>query len=165
MVIGAGINQNRENMVDEFLEKKDMTHLLFIDDDMGFQPDCLNIALARQLPIVVGNYRRKVAPYTFLSYDNGAIVTRETSVSLEKCHFGGFGFCLIERQVLEAIQRPRFLAYYIPELKTYTTEDLPFFENCHKAGFDSFVDHDVSKKIWHNGSFPFHYNTPLVTKE
>lgn len=161
MVVGANIGQNRDNIVEVALQEN-CSHVLFIDDDMGFEKDCLNQAAMRKMPIVLANYRRKVPPglFTARNADNTAsIITTEDSRSLEQCSFGGFGFCLIERQVLEAIPMPRFLMYYDAASKTYTTEDKPFFENVAKAGFKAFVDHELSKKVFHNGTFQYTWDT------
>jgi hypothetical protein len=165
MMLGAAIGGHRDQMVDVVLKTPDVTHILFIDDDMGFEKDCLNIALSRQLPIVLGNYRKKTPPGYFTAYgDKGLIETTYQSTSLEQCHFGGFGFCLIERNVLEIIPKPRFLAYYKSEIDTYTTEDVPFFEACTKFGFDIFVDHEISKRLTHNGSYSYSYDDDQLTQ-
>jgi hypothetical protein len=164
MMLGAAIGGHRDQMVDVALKNPDITHVLFIDDDMGFEVDCLNIALSRQVPVVLGNYRKKTPPGYFTAQMDGEIKTTKESTSLEKCHYGGFGFALIERKVLETIPKPRFLAYYIPEIDTYTTEDLPFFEACHKFGFDTFVDHEISKRLTHNGSYSYSYDDDQLTQ-
>lgn len=166
MMVGANIGQNRDKIVESALEEN-CSHVLWIDDDMSFQPDCLNLAAARKMPIVIANYRRKVFPglFTARNADNTAsIQTTESSRSLEKCSFGGFGFALIERQVFEAIPMPRFLMTYDAETKTYSTEDLPFYTATAKAGFQTWVDHDLSKKITHNGSFPYTWDTQFEDK-
>jgi len=46
MMLGSSIPDNREKIVESTL-KMNCSHLLFIDDDMGFEADCLNIALSR----------------------------------------------------------------------------------------------------------------------
>jgi hypothetical protein len=151
-------------MVDIALAKPETTHVLFIDDDMGFEKDCLNIALSRQLPVVAGNYRRKSIAAEFTAYNDGPIQTTDESTSLESCYLAGFGFTLIERKVLETLPKPRFLAFYIPEKDIYTTEDLPFYEDCHKYGFETFVDHEISKRLSHNGLYSYtHDDDQLIT--
>jgi hypothetical protein len=160
MMVGANIGENRDKIVNQAIEK-DCSHVLFIDDDMGFDSDCLNIALMRRMPIVLANYRRKSPQATFTAWNdetNKCIETTKEKDSLEACTFGGFGFCLIERQVLDAIPMPRFLARYEPEHKTYTTEDKPFFDAARKAGFQAFVDHRISKKVTHNGSYIYRWD-------
>ncbi len=163
-LIGSSIGENRDKIVDEMLQKP-CTHMLFIDDDMGFDQECLNIALMRKMPIVLANYRRKSpsAAFTARNVDNTEnIETTAEKDSLEECSFGGFGFCLIERQVLEKMPKPRFLAYYDEEMDIYTTEDKPFYAQARAIGFPAFVDHRISKKVTHNGSYTYRWDDKLA---
>lgn len=166
MQCGANIGANRDNMVDKALSE-DCSHVLFVDDDMGFNPECLGIMLARQMPVLLANYRKKTPPGHFTAVeDNPAIAgmtiqTTLNSTSLVPCLFGGFGFCLIETEVLRAIPKPRFLMKWLPEIQTYTTEDVPFFEAVKEAGFPIYVDQEVSKRVWHVGSFGYDFSQEL----
>lgn len=165
---GANIGEARDNMVDACLERG-CTHVLFIDDDMGFEPDCLTLALNRQLPVVLANYRRRKPPAPFITQkkdEYGTMHVVETTADKNSCEevwYGGFGFCLIEREVLEAVKRPRFMMYYMPPpFDLYTTEDLPFFNAVHEAGFPVFLDHKLSKKVWHNGTYEYTWDTDQI---
>ena len=161
MLEGSGISSNREKMVIDALAKKDMTHLLFIDEDMGFNKEALHQLARRRLPIVGCNYRMRVPPaeFTALNMERTKRIETHVNVSgLEECYYMGFGFCLIAREVLEATEAPRFPIFYKPEMQGYTTEDLPFFVQAREKGFKSYVDHDTSKIIWHNGSISYTWN-------
>ena len=162
-LVGSCIGEARDKMVDDAI-KKDCTHVLFIDDDMGFLPETLTTMLARQMPVLLCNYRRKVPPGTFTATNKTntePIQTTHESSSLVECDFGGFGFALIEIDVFKAIKKPRFLMTYNEEIDVYTTEDRPFFNAVHKAGFPVFVDQDASKMVWHNGTFAYCYDQVL----
>ena len=166
MYVGASISENRDKMCDKAIELG-ATHLLFIDDDMGFAPECLNIALMRQVPIVLANYRRKNPPGTFTAYENDEsiagkeIITTHDSTSLVPCLNGGFGFCLIETDVLRQMPKPRFLNQYLPQVDRYSTEDWPFFTKVRELGIPAFVDQEISKRVWHNGSFAYTFDQEL----
>ncbi len=148
---GTGVGENREKIVRKFLST-DATHLLFIDDDMGFNPDVLHTLASRRQPIVGCNYRRKVPPAEFLAYRGGEIKTTKESTGIEPVDFLGFGFCLLHRVALEEVQEPRFLHYF--EGGQYSTEDSAFFKKC---PYVPFVDHDASKKVWHVGNLTFNW--------
>jgi hypothetical protein len=149
---GTGVSSNREKLVRHFL-KSDATHLLFIDDDMGFNPDVLHILASRRLPIVGCNYRLRTPPAPFMAWGKGGEVkTTKESSGVEEVTYMGFGFCLLERQVLESVPEPRFLQQF--NNGHYTTEDSVFFK---KAPYKCYVDHDASKKIWHTGSMAYTY--------
>lgn len=162
MQVGANIAANRDNMVDKAI-KENCTHLLFIDDDMGFSPECLNIMLARKMHILAANYRRKIPPgyFTCVAPDKSEIITSADSTSLTECWFGGFGFCLIEIDVLKLVKKPRFLMQYFHETDSYTTEDYPFFTSIHELGIPVYVDQEVSKRVWHCGNFNYGFDQAI----
>lgn len=155
MVEGSGVGAGRELLVDRFLKNEVATHLLFIDEDMGFYPDVLHIMARRRQPIVSCNYRSRVPPAWFtavkLNHKEGRMPTTKESSGLEPAFYTGFGMCLLERKVLEAVGKPRFLGGYNQKLDTYSTEDFPFFEKAREKGFICYVDHDASKRVWHHG--------------
>ena len=161
VVEGSMVGAARETFVDDILQMEKTTHLLFIDEDMGFREDCLNILLSRQMPFVSCNYRMKVPPCYFTSRnkdDSEWIETKKESTSLEEATFTGFGFSLIERQVLEAVAKPRFANEYFDKHGTYSTEDRSFCVKAKAAGFPVYVDHKASKKVYHMGNYSYSWD-------
>lgn len=152
--ISCVLSANRENHAEEFL-KTPCTHLCFIDADMGFEPEVLHILASRKVPYVGVNYsmKKKANPeFTAMRLDGKCrLWTGEDSTGLEDANFTGFGLALIERRVIEAIPRPRFLIGYNTAVNVYTTEDAPFCHKVRDAGFPVYVDHDASKLVWHMG--------------
>lgn len=150
------------------LDKKDMTHLLWIDEDMGFNMDTLHTMAQRRQPIVGANYRMRKPPADFVAVNKNRtarIQTTEKSFGIEEATYTGFGFCLIDRKVIEAVPRPRYPISYTPETGGYTTEDNPFFIAAGEKGFPCYVDHDASKKVWHNGSINYCWNDDYTSLE
>jgi hypothetical protein len=164
LFIGSSIVAGREHAVESVLDAEDVTHLLFIDDDMGWKSDCLNIALSRDQPIVIANYRRKTSPFTFTArkQDGNQCVTSKSSSFMEEVAYGGFGFALIQRDVLRDLKAPRFLPHFIKKEDEvrgqYTTEDYPFYAACREQGYRVMVDHEVSKRVWHVGDFVYQWD-------
>ena len=155
---GSGISDNREILTRRMLEIPELTHTLWIDDDMGFHYNTLHIMMARRQPIVACTYRRRVPPgeFTAATIDQrGYIGVTEGSTGLQEAYNVGFGFCLIERKVLEAVPAPRYLLKYSEEDQRYSTEDFCFFSQARAAGFSVLVDLDASKQIWHEGSLGY----------
>lgn len=166
------IGAARDWFVDDVLAIKDTaggqpTHLLFIDDDMGFRPDTLHILLSRQMPFVACNYRIKIPPcdFTAVALDGSRVQTDNAADSLTEVDFTGLGFALIERQVLEAVAKPRFLNTYNEELGGYTTEDRPFCQAARAAGFPVMVDHRASKRVFHMGNYNYCWDDDFSQKE
>ena len=157
------IPQGRESLVAESL-KEGCTHILFVDEDMAFHPDAVHGMMQRQAPIVACNYKMRFEgmPFAALSPDLSArIVTTAASPDLEPCGNVGFGLCLIERRVFEALPRPWFSLGWDPDVQLYTTEDLNFFQAATAAGFTPLVDHVASRKVEHVGAFRYRWNGPL----
>jgi len=145
---GTGVSANREKMVRQFL-KGDSTHLLFIDDDMGFNPNVLHVLASRKLPIVGCNYRMRSPPAEFMAHRNKLeIKTTAESRGVEPVDYMGFGMCLMERKVLETVPEPRFLIHWDAPSKDYTTEDVSFFYKC---PYKPYIDHEASRLVWHSG--------------
>lgn len=154
---GSGISANRERLVVDALET-DVTHILFIDEDMGFAPNALHVLAEKKLPLVGCNYKIRVKGkgFTALAFDKKArIVTNKESSGIEKCYYTGFGFCLIEREVFEKVARPWFLIGYNTDIGLYTTEDAGFARQLKDAGITWYVDHDASKLVWHVGNYNY----------
>lgn len=151
------IHANREGLVKQALEW-DATHILFLDDDMCFDPRVLSILLGRRQAFVACNYPKRGFPITFTAIraDGKAhIVTDAAATGLEEAFYTGFGVSLIEIDVFKRTPKPWFLPQYIADSDTYTTEDNPFCQRIRTAGFRVFVDHDASKMIGHVGAHTY----------
>lgn len=147
---------NREMLIDMAM-KGDYSHILFIDDDMSFDPEVLNDLAKRDCDIIACNYPRKKIPMSFITIGNDfqEIKTTKESSGLEEVRQVGFGMALIKRQVFESIPKPRFPVPYNSAIGEYGSEDYWFCEQARKNGYKIFVDHDTSKKIGHIGSYVF----------
>lgn len=166
--VSCVLSANRENHADQFL-KTPCTHLCLIDADMGFEPNVLHLLASRRLPYVACNYsmKRKLDPeFTAWRLDGkGRLWSGEGTSGIEECDFTGFGFALIERQVIEAIPKPRFPIGFNLAANRYSTEDAPFCGFIRKAGFKVYVDHDASKLVWHMGSCAYRWQDVPKPKE
>jgi hypothetical protein len=157
--VGSVIHANREVLVAQALEWG-ATHVLFIDDDMCFNPKAVEVLLGRKQPFVACNYPRRLLPIKFTACALDMVtpmVTNEQSEGLEEAGYTGFGLSLIERQVFEKVPQPWFLPRWREESKSYTTEDWPFCEKVREAGFQVLVDHDASKMVGHIGEHVFEW--------
>src|SRR5580704_4437262 len=117
----ALITRARASLVAQFLDDPAMTHLLFIDGDIGFEPeqvlrliDCEADVCAAVYPIkridwdkvraVMGAGRPNPAAaafsYVFEVADPGAVVAR---AGFAKVRYAGSGFLMIRRRALEAM--------------------------------------------------------------
>lgn len=145
---------NREQLVRRAIDGN-MTHLMFLDDDMTFEPDVLNVMLGRRQPVVVTNYLIKTEEcdsFVAVGLDGKRVATTETKTGMEPIAYSGFGVSLFELDVFRKIPQPWFLPEFIAESSSYTTEDNPCYAKIRDAGYPVYLDHDASKMVAHVGN-------------
>ena len=147
---------NREMLIDWAITK-DFSHVLFIDDDMEFEPSVLHDLAARKLDFVVCNYPRKKIPIEYISVnlEGKELPTHREMVGLEEAMQVGFGMALIGMKVVKEIDKPRFPLPFNVQTGDYGSEDYWFCRKARAKGYKIFVDHDASKKVGHIGSYTF----------
>jgi hypothetical protein len=154
------IHSNRELLVRRALDEG-QTHLLFLDDDMVFEPTILDVLFSRRQPIVAVNYLIKTEPPIFVAValdGSRRIVTSETTTGLIPVAYTGFGVSLFEVRVFKETPQPWFLPEFSPKDNCYTTEDNPCFARLRAAGFPVYVDQDASKLVSHVGHHAWHWS-------
>lgn len=145
---------NREKLARGALDAGD-THILWLDDDMAFEPSVLDILLGRRQDIVVTNYLIKTEPardFVAVSMEGKRLATTSESTGLVPVSYSGFGVSLISTDVFRRVPQPWFLPDFAPDSGEYTTEDNPFFRKAREAGFSVYLDQDASKLVSHAGS-------------
>lgn len=154
-VRGYTVDRARCNCVDRAMEE-DATHLLFVDNDMIFEPDYLDLLLEHDLDVVMGYYRHrpsdpndtvmrtnlcKLGQQHYLEQitPEEMMAARGEGYELVQVKGGGLGFCLINMDVFARIKRPWFLFvnYWTGHA---LSEDLFFSEQCAEAGIDIYAD-------------------------
>lgn len=148
VVESSVIHTNREQIVMRAIANE-ATHLMFLDHDMVFEPQIVDVLFSRRHEIVVTNYLTKEAEPHFVavSLTGSRVPTLEGSTGLAPIAYSGFGVSLFELSAFNDTPQPWFLPKYIPETKTYTTEDNPCFERLREAGHTVYLDQDASKLI------------------
>lgn len=144
---------NREQLVRRAIDGG-MTHLLFLDDDMTFEPQILDVLLGRRQAIVCTNYLIKTEAcdsFVAVGLDGKRVPTRATSTGLVPIAYSGFGVSLFDVSVFKSVPQPWFLPIFVPETSSYTTEDNPFYAAARAAGNTVYLDQDASKLVSHMG--------------
>ncbi len=146
------IHANREYLVDRAIEAG-CTHVMFLDDDMTFNPAILDLMLSRKKAIVCVNYMTKSDDPKFVAVDllGQRVPTKEDSTGLQKIAYSGFGVSLFDINVFKQTPKPWFLPEYIENVNTYTTEDNPAYAKFRKQGYSVYLDQDASKWVAHYG--------------
>lgn len=153
IVESSVIHTNREKLVRRAIDTG-MTHLMFLDDDMVFEPNILDVMLGRRQPVVCTNYLIKTDAkdsFVAVGLDDKRVPTTEKSKGLKPIAYSGFGVSVFEIEVFKNTPQPWFLPKFIPEEDGYTTEDNPFYERVRNAGYKVYLDQDASKLVSHLG--------------
>jgi len=151
--IGTNWIANREKIARRAVDEG-ATHLLFLDDDMTFEHDVLDVLARRRVPIAVTNYLMKTPErdtFVAMALEGGRVATTEADTGLQPIAYSGFGVSLFETRVFKQTPQPWFAPDFLPEKSTYSTEDNPFFRRAREAGFEVLLDHDASKLVTHFG--------------
>lgn len=144
---------NREKLAKLAVEE-DATHLMFLDDDMQFDPRVLEMLLGRRQDVVVTNYLIKTIPakdFVAVGLDGKRVATTDETTGLIPLMYSGFGVSLINTDVFRKVPQPWFQPKFDPKTSEYTTEDCPFFEKVREAGYKVYLDQDASKLLGHIG--------------
>jgi hypothetical protein len=158
-VPGTLIFNQRERLAEEAL-KDGADAILWIDSDMRFPKDALQILLSRKLPIVGVNATTRRFPVlpTALDYDQETKdlvkVTSKDKTGLEQVLGLGFGMVLIKKEVFQKVEKPWFWFEQTDKGGTIG-EDIYFCVKAFDKGFKTVLDHDLSKHIRHIGTYEY----------
>jgi hypothetical protein len=153
---------------------QDCTHALFIDTDQTFPMDTAHRLLAWKKHIVACNIPLKITPSFPTARARGPtqfgvpIFSNSTSnpMGLEKVWRVGAGIMLIDLSILAKVPKPWFELRYSDKAHQFVGEDWYFVGKCEDAGFDTYIDHDLSRHIGHVGTYQFtHANIPVIAEE
>ena len=150
----------RNSLVNEFM-KSDCTEMLFIDSDVVVMPDDVMRLLAQSgdKDVAAGLYPRRASDkFFFLDIprdDNGDMIFDGSMLKVNRV---GTGFMLIKRYVIEKLiadhpeweyeTRENETAFAVFDFalrdKKYTGEDYLFCDRAREAGFECWVDAEIS---------------------
>lgn len=157
---GSILPQQRERIVKNALQAE-ATHVCFIDSDMYFPPLLVKELLAHDVDIVACNCVTKQIPANPTarvesSKPAGDLVYQQhqdPDQRLKKVWRVGTGVMMIKTDVFRNIPSPWFPITYDPTVTgDYVGEDWNFCANAIKAGYDVWVDTELSDAIGHIGT-------------
>lgn len=163
---GTLIFTQREKLAQEALEWG-ADALLWIDSDMRFPADTLEILLSRDVPIVGVNAttrREPVLPTAMnLKIDKAnpgepkhvwSKIESRDKKGIEQVTAVGFGVTLVRREVFEKIPKPWFDIIWTDH-GNVIGEDVAFCVKALENEIPVFVDHELSMHIGHTGTKTF----------
>lgn len=166
----SNLPRSRQECLEDAL-MQDCTHALFIDTDQTFPMDTAHRLLRWKKPVVACNIPLKVIPSFPTARARGPspfgtpIYSNSPSnpVGIEKVWRVGAGIMMIDLSILEKVEKPWFEIRYSDKNAQFVGEDWYFVKRVEDAGFDVFVDHELSRHIGHVGPFQYtHAHIPTV---
>jgi hypothetical protein len=155
-IVSSVLHDSRNKLVMTFVNNehiRDAEWMIFMDSDMVFPNDAVErlISHSSHVKVVGANYCSRIEPYkpTAMKF-GGNIFTEEKSTGLEEAEGMGMGLVAIHRDVIETLEMPYF--DWITGKTTFLGEDVYFFNRVRQNGFKVYVDHDISKEVYHIGS-------------
>jgi hypothetical protein len=154
--MGSEVTMQRQQLVSEALETN-CTHIMWIDSDMNFPVDTLNILLAADKDIVAGNYSTRVPPHRPVAFrsKNNLDDRVFTGTGVEKVWAVGSGMMLVKREVYKKLSSPFYKIEYSEDYSSLIGEDVYFCTRANEAGYEVYVSHELSDKIAHIGTRAF----------
>lgn len=150
------------------------THILWLDSDMRFPSDALAQLLKHGKPIVGANYSGRRMPSGMVAHrwptpEKAEVVyTYPWSEGLEQVESVGFGCLLTATEVFEKVPEPWFPIQWGKDGKGewgINGEDVGFLEWARKAGYEVFIDHDLSKRVRHIGGWEYDIAHSIAMKD
>ena len=169
---GTLIFDQRNNLVKTALEVK-ADYLLFVDADMRFPKDTLKILMSHNKDIIGVNATTRSEPVkptakNFVVNEDQSVdwipIYSNAKSGIEKADGIGCGVMLVNTRVFKAMEEPYFYFEQLPNNKLLG-EDIYFCIKAKDAGFDTWVDHDLSKGIRHIGQYVYGWHNVELPKE
>lgn len=158
----SSLLDNRLNLVKLARETRP-THLFWADDDMVFPPDTIARLLRADKDIVGANCTSRKFPVIPYAVRDGRRVSSKGKTGLELVDQCGFGVVLVKMIVFDLIEKcypemPLFTFGWDRKRRETVSEDVFFFKQAGKAGFEAWVDHDLSNQVAHIGKVAFSHD-------
>jgi hypothetical protein len=153
------LSQIRESLLRAAL-RAGATHILWLDTDMRFPSDTLRRLLSHSKAFVAANCVTKAVPAepTAKTLYGSPVYTDKNSVGLEKVGHVGLAVALLQTQHLKRLVPPNFPMEWQKDAQAYAGEDGYFCRKWREAtGLQIYIDHDLSRKVGHIGTFTFTY--------
>jgi hypothetical protein len=179
-MIGTYIHRAREQLLDEAIEIG-CHYILWLDSDHKFPMDSLVRLLSHDVPMVGINYSTRGVPPRYVAIERTMsehledglggklLATTEEDTGLAKVEALGFGMVLMKAAIYPTLPKdgsPNFFFTHDPvDSRMHIGEDVWFCKRVRQAGWDIFVDHDLSKECTHIGQIEYRLQHVWAMKE
>lgn len=154
--LGSVIAQQRNTLVHEALECN-ATHILWLDSDMHVPAGVAIKLLKHKKHIVAAAYSTRVPPYKSVGFSSAEDIEDRFSAvqGLHKVYAVGMGCMLVDTQVYNYIGKPWHNYHYNKDIDDLSGEDIYFCDAAGSAGFEIYIDAELSHEVAHYGTKSF----------
>ena len=132
----------------------DIDKILFIDSDQTFPPDAFSRLFNHNKKIVGATYRLRQDQVEYTARNKkGDRIDFSYRKGLHKVTSNGLGFTLIDAEVFHKLEQPWFNVTFDDD--KWTSEDESFCHTAASAGYNIWVDADLTKEIGHIGTWVY----------
>jgi hypothetical protein len=155
---GSILPQLRQNLVEKALERKETTHVLFIDSDETFPVHAIWRLMSHNLPVVGAAFPVKKLPSHWTVYtkvDGKLAYAPLTGQMPELVRVAriGTGMLLLDVEVFRCLPKPWFPIQYRDG--QWVGEDWSFCEMLESAGIPIVCDTRLSLEVGHVGEYEY----------
>lgn len=167
----SNLPRSRHECLEDALNQE-CTHALFIDTDQTFPMDTAHRLLRWEKPVVAANIPLKIlpsfptararsaSPFGSPIFSTGQATNPQ---GIEKVWRVGAGIMMIDCSILAKIPKPWFEIRYSDKHSQFVGEDWYFVKKCEDAGFDVYIDHELSRNVGHIGYMQYtHAHIPAM---
>lgn len=144
------------------------THWATFDDDMGFPPDTLIQLMAHDKDFVCANVCQKIAARVngvCIGFD-GKRINSKGRTGLETIKLATLACTVMKVGTFVDLPQPHFEIEWCPEIENYRGEDHCFMNKLAARGVEFWCDHDLTKKVYHVGDYPYQFDRmPVLPDE
>lgn len=159
METGSLISRQRQKLAETAISQGS-THILWLDSDMLFPLNVVDVLLSHNQDVVACNYPTRTLPIKGVAYTKigewdswlGFDVTNERLKSVEGV---GMGCMLAKTSVMERMERPWFEVTYSEKYNDHIGEDFYFCQKARSLGYQIMIDTLLSREIKHLGTTAF----------
>ena len=146
---GISIEDNRNAIVEQALKEKS-DYLLFVDDDMIFEPNLLTNLLNKNKKIIgVNSYSRHEEGFSTVRLEGTQRQVRLFPTTLFSCLVVGTGLMLIDMTIFSLLSKPYFKIERYGDGKVKLGEDVYFCQKAKGEGIEIWCDPTI--KVGHIG--------------
>ena len=172
-VAGTLIFDQRQKLAEAAINEG-CDYILWIDADMRFPKDTLERLISLDKDIVGVNATTRTIPVKATAKNlvvdmekkenQWLAVSSKERQGIERVTAIGCGVMLVKREVFLKTPKPWFWFEQIPGDKLLG-EDVYFCIKAHDAGFETWVDHDLSNLIGHVGSYTYGWKDIILEQD